>query len=56
MFGMFLSEEGAPHPLVMAIIAIALAALCFGGCASTGGCDDCCDDCVLKPAGVVAVR
>ena len=52
MFGMFLSEEGAPHPLVMAIIAIALAALCFGGCASTGGCDDC----VLKPAGVVAVR
>lgn len=49
MFGMFFSDEGAPHPLVMAIIAIAFAVLCFGGCASIGS-DDCCDDCCVKPA------
>jgi len=41
MLSMLLSEEGAPHPLVIAIIAIALSALLFGGCVS-GGCDDCC--------------
>lgn len=56
MFGMFLSEEGAPHPLVMAIIAIALAVLCFGGCSTTDGGEGCCDGCVVKPAGGVAGR
>lgn len=30
MIDMLLSEEGAPHPLVLAIIAIALTAICFG--------------------------
>ena len=45
-------DSDAVNPMVLAIIAIAVAALCFGGCASTGGCDDC----VLKPTGVVAVR
>ena len=39
---LFMSDELTPHPIVLAIIAIAIAVLCLGGCA-TGGCGDCCD-------------
>lgn len=28
----FLSDELTPHPLVLAIIAIAIAVMCLGGC------------------------
>ena len=35
--------EGA-NPMALAVIAIAIAVLMFGGCVSGEGCDDCCVD------------
>ena len=36
---LLLSDEMTPHPLVLAIIAITIAVMCLGGCASGGCCD-----------------
>ena len=33
----FLSDELTPHPLVLAIIAIAIAVMCLGGCSVNVG-------------------
>ena len=52
MLDMFLSEEGAPHPLVMAIIAISLTVMCFGGCYST----KVSGYCIAGTPGIIAVR
>lgn len=44
MLESLLGEGDGASPIALAVIAIAIAVLMFGGCVSGGGCGDCCLD------------